>query len=122
VAVTAPGTADVPAVHQDGFDDLTCNLTTLGIDENQARAELEAYRTNSAFASGHVKDMRERVNRAVVLLVALGEEPSGLLGELWTEFQNADIENRRILAWSTVKGHEIQQFAQHVQAFLRLRQ
>lgn len=115
---TLPGPA--PAVPPDAFDDLTVSLTTLGIDENQARAELEAFRDNPGFAAGHVKDMRERVNRACVLLVALGEEPEGIQGELWREWQSGDPA-RASLTWGTVRGVEVQQFAKHVQEYLRAR-
>lgn len=116
---TLPGPA--PAVPQGAFDDLTVNLDVLGISREQAEAELEAFRLNSGFAAGHVKDMRERVNRACVLLVALGLEPEGVQGELWREWQAADLEQRRILTWGTVRGSEVQSFAAHVQAFLRVR-
>jgi hypothetical protein len=120
VTVTAPGIANTPPVPSDAFDDLTCNLTTIGVSEEQARAELQTYRDSPEFAAGHVKDMRFNVNRACLLLVALGEEKEGLLGELWAEWQ-ADDPARKILAWSTVRGSEIQSFARHVQGFLRAR-
>lgn len=120
VTVSAPGTANTPPVPADAFDDLTCNLTTIGVSEEQARAELQTYRDSPEFAAGHVKDMRFNVNRACLLLVALGEEKEGLLGELWQEWQ-ADDPARKILAWSTVRGSEIQSFARHVQGFLRVR-
>jgi hypothetical protein len=97
------------------------DLVALGVSREQAEAELEAYKSNSGFAAGHVKDMRDRVNRACVLLVALGLEPEGIQGELWAEWQKADPERRSILTWSTVRGGEVQSFAAHVQAFLRVR-
>lgn len=121
LTVTAPGTEGKPEVPADAFDDLTCNLEVLGISREQAEAELEALKADTGFSAGHVKDMRAKVNRACVLLVALGLEPSGIQGELWREWQGADLENRRILSWGTVKGREVQQFAEHVQAFLRVR-
>lgn len=119
--VTAPGLESKPAVPPDAFDDLTVNLKVLGVTDEQAHAELEAYRDNGGFAAGHVKEIRERVNRACVLLVALGLEPEGVQGELFREWQNTDIENRRALSWSTVRGADVPSFARHVQAFLRVR-
>lgn len=117
-ALEGPG---APPPTPDAFDDLTVNLEVLGVSREQAEAELQTYRDSPGFAAGHPKDMRERVNRACVLLVALGLEPEGVQGELWREWQAEDMENRRILAWSTVKGREVQQFADHVRSFLRAR-
>ena len=116
-----PPVAAAPLVPSDAFDDLTVSLAVLGVSREQAEAELEAYRDSPGFAAGHPKDMRERVNRACVLLVALGLEPEGVQGELWREWQAEDMENRRILAWSTVRGREVLSFAQHVHEFLKVR-
>jgi len=117
--VTSPS-GPAPTVPSDAFDDLTVNLQVLGIDEDQARAELETYRDGAGFAAGHVKDMRHRTNRACLLLVALGLEPEGVQAELWSEWQQA-APGREHLAWSAVRGSEVQSFAAHVQAFLKVR-
>jgi len=117
--ITGPS-GPAPSVPSDAFDDLTVNLQVLGIDEDQARAELETYRDGAGFAAGHVKDIRHRTNRACLLLVALGLEPEGVQAELWSEWQQA-APGREHLAWSTVRGSEVQSFAAHVQAFLKVR-
>lgn len=116
--LTGPG---APAPSPDAFDNLDVNLQVLGVDQDQAEAELQTYRDSGGFAAGHVKEIRERVNRACVLLVALGHEPEGVQGELWREYQSEDLDNRRTLSWSTVKGTDVPSFARHVQAFLRAR-
>ncbi|MEN6337306.1 MAG: hypothetical protein ABFE01_23875, partial [Phycisphaerales bacterium] len=57
-----------PLVPADAFDDLTLSLVTLGVGEDQARSELEAYASNPGFAAGAIKEMRAGVNRAANLV------------------------------------------------------
>jgi hypothetical protein len=118
--VTQPARS-APAVPADAFDSIPPpTLASIGVTDLEARAELETYRDSSLFAAGSNGDMRKRVNRAVLLLVATGEEPDTLMAELWAEWQRDDPA-RAGLKWGQVRGHEVQSFAAHVQAFLKAR-
>jgi hypothetical protein len=94
------------------------DLEALGISDDQARAELEAYALNPGFAAGSLKDIRQRVNRAVLLVVATGLDETGILDDLWKEWQGEE-DGRAHLAWSTVRGAEVPSFARAVQGYLR---
>jgi hypothetical protein len=95
----------------------SASLIALGIDEQQARAELEAFTRHPGFAAGTVAEIRGRIERATTLLVALGE-PDGLLGELWAEFK---ADKPDLTTFSVAKAHAVMDFARFVQDYLRVR-
>jgi len=109
----------IPDETKAGWDDLTANLEVLGVSEDQARSELEAYAGNPGFASGSIKDMRAGVNRAVTLVAALGLAPDSVLADWWAQWQTEEPSKRGILTWPSVRGGEVQSFAKRVQQHLR---
>ena len=100
------------------MSDLTITLESLGVSEDQARAELEACALNPRFAAGSIRQIRSLVDRALALVIAIGLEPNDVLPDLWAEWQGDD-DTRADLTWATIKGADVQAFAKFVQGYLR---
>jgi len=114
VGQPAPVTDETKAA----WSDLSGSLAALGVSEDQARAEIGAMASNPAFAAGTVKDIRGHVNRAIILVSALGLADEGIMRDLWADWQQQES-GRDGLEWSSIRAGDVVSFAKTVQAFLR---
>ncbi len=108
----------VPETSKLAWEGDMASLTALGIDENLARSELEAMALHPGFAAGSIKEMRQRVDRAITITIAMHMADGGVLTELWDEWRGDDPQ-RKLVFWTTARAHEVHDFAKHVQGWLR---
>ncbi len=94
------------------------DLATLNITEEAARGELAASAVSPLFCAGTVRDIRNHVNHAITIAIALGLAEQGILDDLWQEWRGEDA-TRKLLFYSAAKAGEIHSFAKAVQGWLR---